>query len=132
MKKFSFKLFSAAAFLLLTLPLLASAQRTPGSGSGGNPPIEVKVVLENPFKVGNDLYQVAEAVVKNVVMPIGGILCVLGFIYAGFIYVTAQGRPAQYTKANNALLYSAIGTAVLLGSWVLAQVIRTTIGALSS
>lgn len=86
--------------------------------------------LDNPFSVGNTLFQLLETVVNRIVLPIGGMLAVLSFIYAGFLYVTAQGKPAALEKANKALLYTAIGTAVLLGSWVLAGVIRTTINQL--
>lgn len=100
---------------------------TPPGGGGSTQPVDIKITLKNPFKVGNDLYSVLEGIVKNVIMPIGGILCVLAFIYAGFLYVTAGGKEAQITKAHNALLFAAIGTAVLLGAWTIALVVRTTI-----
>ena len=123
------KLFFLSFVLALVVPGLALAQGGTGSTEGT---LGVKVVLENPFKVGNDLYQVAEAVVRDVVMPIGGVLCVLAFIYAGFMYVTAQGNVTKIANANRMLLYAAIGTAILLGAWILASVIRTTITALTT
>jgi len=127
--------------LLSTICLLLSAgfvfanPTGPGTtnptGPGtSNPTSDTKIVLDNPFKVGNDLYTLMEYLVKEVIIKIGGILCVLAFIYSGFLYVTAGGNPTKITKANNALLYSAIGTAVLLGAWVIALVIQNTIGAL--
>ena len=101
------------------------------TGSGGNPTgsgsTDFSVKLKNPFKVGDTLYEVVKAVVNDVVLPIGGVLCVLAFIYAGFKYVTAGGNSKTITDANNALLFAAIGTAVLLGSWTLMQVVDKTI-----
>jgi len=105
-----------------------------GGGSGGNPsaPVNNSFTIPNPFKdsVGGSLNQLIRNIMNDIVLPIGGVLCVLAFIYAGFLYVTAQGNETQITKANTALLYAAIGTAILLGSWVLATAICETIGAL--
>jgi len=92
---------------------------------------DTKIVFENPFKTGtNNLYDLARAIVNNVILPIGGVLCVLAFIYSGFMYVIARGDKTKISNAHNALLYSAIGTAVLLGSWVIANVVENTIKAL--
>jgi hypothetical protein len=134
------KIFSKIILLaLITLSFVfvvqdVSAQGNPGDGSGGNPSqnVNVPIKLDNPFKVGNDLFKLAEALVNKVVLPIGGVLCVLGFIYAGFMYVTAQGDSKKISDAHNALLYSAIGTAILLGAWVIASVIRNTVMSLTS
>lgn len=101
--------------------------------SGGNPqvsPVKVGFSIENPFKVKGNLYQLIEQIIENIILPIGAVLCVLAFIYSGFLYVTAQGNTTQIAKANNALLNSAIGTAVLLGSWTIARMIQGTVNQL--
>ncbi len=136
MKIFS-KIILLGLITLWFLPLtqIAFAQNQGGNNGGnegGNQNVNVPIKLDNPFSVGNDLFELADALVNKVVLPIGGVLCVLGFIYAGFLYVTARGNPTKISTAHNALLYSAIGTAILLGSWVIASVIRNTIGALTS
>lgn len=103
----------------------------PGNVSNpSNCPVGTTFCLENPFAVGDTLFQLLETVVNRIILPIGGMLAVLAFIYSGFLYVTAQGKPTALEKANKALLYTAIGTAVLLGSWALANVIRGTINQL--
>ena len=71
-----------------------------------------------------------KVILNDIIMPIGGVLVVLAFIYSGFLYVTAQGDTKKISDAHKALLYTAIGTAVLLGSWVLATAICKTIGQL--
>ena len=73
------------------------------------------------------LFDLLEIVINEIVMPIGGMLAVLAFIYSGFLYVTAQGNESQLKTAHAALLYTAIGTAVLLGAWTIANVIENTI-----
>ncbi len=101
-------------------------------GEGGTEPcpqpVEVKVTLVNPFSGGDSLFALMKTIIDKVILPIGGVLAVLAFIYSGFLYVMAQGNETKLKTAHKALLYTAIGTAVLLGSWVLANVICKTIG----
>lgn len=127
--------------LMLAMPVLAIGATQPPSGGnptnpgGGNPtsaPVNVSVKITNPFSVGNNLFEVLKAIVNNVILPIGGSLCVLAFIYAGFKYVIAQGSPTKIAEAHRILLYAAIGTAVILGSWMITQVISNTIGSVLS
>lgn len=98
---------------------------------GGDAPIgnvNVQFRLTNPFRNAPDsLFGLLETVINDILLPIGGVVAVLSFIYSGFLYVTAQGRESQLATAHKALLYTSIGTAVLLGSWVLANVIKATI-----
>ena len=63
----------------------------------------------------------------NGILPIGGVIAVLMIMYAGFLFVTAGGEPAKITKAKDALLYAAIGAAILLGAWVISEAIGGTI-----
>lgn len=105
----------------LNTPNAPSQLNTPGQGGG------ISIKLENPFKTGDSLYDLIKAIINNIVLPIGGVLAVLAFIYSGFLYVTAQGDAGKIKTAHQALLYTAIGTAVLLGSWVIASVIENTI-----
>lgn len=103
---------------LVATPVIA---QTPGNDTN------VNVKIENPFKFGDNLYDVMKAVVNDIILPIGGVLCVLAFIFAGFKYVTAGGDKNKITDASKALLYAAIGTALLLGAWTIANVIDVTI-----
>jgi hypothetical protein len=94
----------------------------------GVTPLTIK--LDNPFATGNSLQDLLVAVFDKIIFPIGGILAVLAFVYSGFLYVSAQGDTTKIQTAHNALLYSAIGTAVLLGARVIAEVISGTISQL--
>ena len=124
MKKLPIILLSLALFLVMSVGLVFA------QGSvGGNPSIDV--TLDNPFGSGqNSLFGLIRTIINDVVLPIGGVIAVLAFIYSGFLYVTAQGNETKIKKAHQALLYTSIGTAVLLGAWVIATVVCTTIAAL--
>jgi hypothetical protein len=105
----------------------------PSGSTGGNagPAVNIPIRIDNPFKCGNsngcELKDLLLAIVDNLVMPIGGTLCILAFIFAGFQYVLAQGNPERIKQAHRTLLYAAIGTALLLGAKVFAKVIENTI-----
>jgi hypothetical protein len=48
-------------------------------------------------------------------------------MYAGFLFIWSRGNPAALAKAKSFLRYVLIGTAIFYGSWVLSQVIASTI-----
>ncbi len=126
-KKFLPLLFLLPAmFGSLAIPVFAQPS-TPGSGGPSTPGSNVSIKLDNPFKFGNSLYDVIKSVVNDIILPIGGVLCVIAFIYAGFKYVTAGGDKTKITSATNALVNAAIGTALLLGAWTIANVIEATL-----
>ena len=126
-------LLSLTMFLAIGGMLVYAADGSgdnPGDGSGDNP---VHIQIENPFGHGiNSLFGLLQTVIEDILLPIGGVLAVLAFIYSGFLFVTAQGNENKLKDAKNALLNTAIGTAVLLGSWTIASVIENTINQLKT
>ena len=96
-------------------------------------PVGFSAKINNPFNGGVDsLTGLLKLIIDEIVLPVGASLAVLAFIYAGFKYVTAQGDTTKIKEAHNALWFTAIGTAVLLGSWLFSQVIYNTIKAISA
>lgn len=122
-------LFLSVFFATDSYLVFAQGVGTPGSGGAGNQ--AEPITLENPFRGGNSLFELLRSVINNILLPIGGVLAVLAFIYSGFLYVTAQGNETKIGKAHQALLYTAVGTALLLGAWVFANAICGTIEAIS-
>jgi type IV secretory pathway VirB2 component (pilin) len=90
--------------------------------------------IGNPFNCGGatncTLDVFLNNIIHNLVLPLGGVLAVLAFIWVGFMYVTARGNSTKLEEANRALLYVAIGTAVLLGAELLSSVISNTVNKL--
>jgi hypothetical protein len=68
----------------------------------------------------------------KLVLTVGIPVLVLAFIYAGFLYVKAQGNSGELEVAHRTLLYTVIGGALLLGAYVIAQAIGSTVADISS
>ena len=88
--------------------------------------------IANPLKCPNGaancgLIDYFNAIVDGILIPIGAVIAVMAFIWAGFLFVTAGGEPKKIEDARRALLYVAIGTAVLLGAKAISAVITGTI-----
>ena len=54
----------------------------------------------------------------------------VAIIYCGFLFVSARGNAEKITKAKDALFYTLIGSAILLGSYALAELIASTVNSL--
>ena len=121
MKKAFITLSLIPVFFLSFAPL-AFAQ-----GGTGSTDVSIDFKIENPFKGdNNDLVSLMKSILDNIIMPIGGVLCVLAFIWAGFKYVMAQGNSTKIAEANKTLLYAAIGTAILLGAVLIQELLQNT------
>lgn len=111
-----------------------SSTDTSGNGSTDTTANGVKVSgkIDNPLaKVGvGSIQDLLTVILNSIIIPIGGIIAVLAFIYSGFQYVMAQGDENKIATAHRTLLYTAIGTAVLLGSAVIANVLTATVNQL--
>ena len=95
-------------------PILAMAGDT-GASSG----------LKNPLGDTDD-FQTLISAILHAVSTIGAVLVVLAIIYAGFLFVTAQGNADKIKQAKNVFLWTLVGAIVLLGAEALSQVIRDT------
>src|SRR3989344_1232700 len=64
-----------------------SGQTPTGSGQTASSS-GVDITLDNPFKGGDSLFALLNTIINEIIFPIGGVLAILAFIYAGFKYVT--------------------------------------------
>ena len=124
-----------AIFTILTIPAISFAQgsivpKDPGDTVPKDPvtPSSSDGKIINPL--GTNGPTDIPAFIKNVLegalkIAIPGVA--LAIIYSGFLFVFAMGNPEKLKKAKDALLYSLIGAAILLGSWAIANLIVTTI-----
>jgi|SRR3989338_3242259 len=86
--------------------------------------------LCNPIPKVTSLGGLIHTLIEGI-LKIGMPIIALAIIYCGFLFVKAQGKPEEISKAKSALLYTLIGAAILLGSWAIAQMIRDTVLELS-
>ncbi len=119
-------------FTLFLFPVFMYA-----SVSGNNPPpadAGFDVHITNPLdpSIGNDLPSLVSAVLNKIVLPLGAVVAVAYIIYAGFTFVTAQGKPAEIDKAKQRLLWALIGTGILLAAAGISTVVVNTVHCLTN
>ena len=105
-----------------------SAGGNPSSAgsAGGNPPATPGFAgLENPLNSPTLMGLLTS--ILDVIMVFAVPLIVFFIIYAGFLYVTAQGNEETVKKAHRALLYAVVGGVIILGAWIILDVISGTI-----
>mgnify|MGYP006908222392 FL=1 len=114
MKKTSQVILSHSfAALLVCMPVLVSAQAT----------------LDNPLRV-DSLVGLLLAIV-DILLILAVPVIIFFIIYAGFLYVTAQGNPSKISDANRALLYALIGGVIVLGARVIGALIQNTVNSVT-
>jgi hypothetical protein len=88
---------------------------------------QIEYTLESylPFDNAQDLIVAILRIFITIATPI----IVLFIIYAGFLYVTAQGNAEQVKKATQALTYSIIGAVLIIGAVAISEIIANTVGA---
>lgn len=89
---------------------------------------EITTTLENPLSATSLFCFLKD--ILDVVLTIGVIVAVIFMVYAGFMYVTARGDTAKLSAAHKAFLGAVIGTAIIMGVWVIANAIVGTINAI--
>ena len=63
----------------------------------------------------------------DLVVQVGSPLMVVAVIYIGFLFVKARGNTGEIKAAKEAAQYTAIGIAIILGSYFMIQVLEATI-----
>jgi hypothetical protein len=105
--------------LAFSLPILSFGQAV------------IPPVTNNDGKITNPINASSiDVFIKTIlqgVLKIGIPIIALAIIYCGFLFVAARGNSEKITKAKDALLYTLIGAAILLGAWAIAQLISTTV-----
>ena len=125
--KKSYSKFILSLLVFIVIPVfMIYAQGTPPCN-----PAEGKIC--NPLE-GNGVNTLPDLIQKILegALKIGIPIVALAVIYCGFLFVAARGNSEKLTKAKDALLYTIIGAAILLGSWAIAKMIQVTITGLGA
>lgn len=104
---------ACVAFLLLMLPVSSYA-----SSHG----------LKNPV-VYPDIARFIEGALRallTIALPIVAFF----IVYSGFLFVKARGNPGELGKAKENFKWVILGSALILGAWVLATMIAWNVGQL--
>ncbi len=102
---------------ILVVPFFALAQVPPAQESSG------KII--NPIEV--DTFDGVIGIFLEGALKLGIPVVAIAIIYCGFLFVSARGNPESITKAKDALLYTLIGAAILIGAMAIAKMISNTV-----
>ncbi len=135
---YSFLLTFVFSFLIAIVAIPVSADKDSGAGlapatTDSEAGLGITTTIKNPLGEGHlsTIPDFIEAIL-NIVINIGVPIVTLAIIYAGFLFVQAQGNPEKLEKAKKTLLYTLIGAVLLLGAWVLANAIGSTVNDITS
>ena len=104
---------------------------TPASATNGiQTNLNLAFHLDNPISGDGDLLGFVQTILKAVVLLLTPVI-VLMMLYAGFMFVTAQGNGEKLIEAKNALVYTMIGAAIVLGAEGFATIIKSTVNCLA-
>jgi beta-lactamase regulating signal transducer with metallopeptidase domain len=109
--------------LLFLVPMISAYAQT---ANVSNNSVNLSATLDNPLGAGTTL-PVLIANLLKLIAQIGAVVCVFFIIYSGFLFIKAQGDPGEITKAKSVFFWSIIGTAILLGAAVIAELIKGTV-----
>ncbi|HRY62278.1 MAG TPA: TrbC/VirB2 family protein [Candidatus Paceibacterota bacterium] len=114
-------LINATVLSVLALPFFIYAD-APGVGSDSLNPLGSNTGSLEQF-VTNII-----KVLLNIAIPITA----LAIVYIGFWFVTAKGNPGELSKAKDALLWTLVGFAILLGARAIVGIISSTVTGLGA
>lgn len=103
MKKISVFLLTGVLFLTLSLPVLAAD----GDVS------KVETFIEN---------------VIQILVTLAALVAAGFFVWGGIGYITSSGNPESLDRAKKTILYSAIGLTIVLGAFVITNIVNQTAG----
>lgn len=112
-------IFGVIIIAVLTMPVLEVAAFEKGCKTSDN------ALLPNPLCA--KLFSQLVASIADLAIKIGIPIAVIFIIYSGLLFVTARGNETKLATAKTSITWAIIGTAILLGAWVIAEVLQATI-----
>jgi len=85
-------------------------------------------MLENPLQF--DSLPEFIAAMLDAVIAIAFPIIVLMLVYAGFLFISAQGNDAKLQQFRKVLLWTLVGALLILGARVLSEAIQGTVNAI--
>jgi type IV secretory pathway VirB2 component (pilin) len=116
---------SLVLLILFLVPVFALATNTTFEPTGSTPCSANSNAICNPLN-SSDITALLTNLV-DIAIPIGAIIAVIMFIYVGFKFIFAQGKPEKIKDAWKWFGYVAIGTAILIGAKVIVSIMESTL-----
>ncbi len=112
--KFNKKIYVISGFLLAMLFNFVALNYT-----------YAQVDFPNPIKA-TDIRELVKDIL-DIVVDFGAIVVVFFLVYAGFLFVKAQGNPGEIKTAKEVFFWTIVGGMIVLGAHVLSRVIQNTV-----
>jgi uncharacterized membrane protein len=103
-------------FVLLVLPMVATAQN-----------IRVPDEFGLPGTVDADIKGTITFIIKDLLLPIAGVIAILFIIVGGFQYMLAGANEDLAKRGKNTLVNAIIGLIIIILSYVIITVITNTL-----
>lgn len=84
------------------------------------------LLVASPVYAQTDDVAKIETFIKSVIqilVTLSGLVAAGFFVYGGVGYITSSGNPEALDRSKKTLLYSGIGLAVVLGAFVLSNIV---------
>ncbi len=82
--------------------------------------------LKNPLNA-DSFEGLFRDILSDIIIPVTALIGVVFIIYAGFKFVTAQGKPEKVTEAKKRLMYVLIGVAIIIAAEVILDLLLNTL-----
>ena len=66
--------------------------------------------------------------VIQILVTLSGLIAAGFFVFGGFGYITSSGNPESLDRSKKTILYSAVGLAIVLGAFVLSNIVSQLAG----
>ena len=126
----SFILVMLLVFAIPALFVHAQSDLPGNTGQMTDLPGNTGTTLINPLSAETDLETFLRGIL-DVVISVGTVVVILMLVYVGFLFATTSVNPENKVKARTALLWTLVGSLVLLGAKAIAEGIEATVNALS-
>ena len=110
------------ALVLLLWPMIGGLMAQTGPNAGG--------FFKNPLNA--DSFPELLGLILNAVTQVGIVVVTFFIIYAGFLFVKAQGNPDGLKSAKEAIKWTIIGSAIVLGAYAIKEIIYNTVSGLTT
>lgn len=86
----------------------------------------LSLIITNPALAASADVTKVENFIKSIIKLItgfGSLIAAGFFVFGGFVYATSTGHPEKLERAKHTLLYSGIGLAIMLGGFVISNIV---------
>lgn len=132
--KIAITIFTLSSIFLLNFIFTNTVFAETATVNTGGTSVNEKPVSQPIPKLINPLKSDFGGSIENLILSLvdlaifaGTILVVFVFIWIGFKFVMAQGDPGAINEAKEWFLYAVIGTALLISSKVIVEIVKNTL-----